>query len=283
MTPGMIRDTFDTARLTAYYRALESERPNAHFHDLHARLLAGEYGEQMAQSLSLGEGDQQSIVIRTCVYDEFIQRLIEQEGADTVINLAAGLDTRPYRLTLPASLRWFEVDLSPVLAYKEELLAGAQPTCILERVVLDVTNDEARKAFLTQISKDAKQVVVLTEGLLGYLTSARVAALATDLYEQPAIHWWITEFAGEQAHKRLETAWNEQVAEQAQLCFAPPSGSAFFQLYGWCVAEYRPPLKEALRLQLPLRRRWLMRLLMHIIPPQPDTTYSNGFLLLKRA
>jgi O-methyltransferase involved in polyketide biosynthesis len=44
-------------------------------------------------------------------------------GADMVVNLAAGLDARPYRLTLPSQLQWIEVDLPDLLAYKTEQLA----------------------------------------------------------------------------------------------------------------------------------------------------------------
>ena len=57
-----------------------------------------------------------------------------QHGVDLVVNLAAGLDTRPYRMALPPSLRWVEVDLPDILDYKEEILAGAAPACALERV-----------------------------------------------------------------------------------------------------------------------------------------------------
>jgi O-methyltransferase involved in polyketide biosynthesis len=39
-----------------------------------------------------------------------------------VINLAAGLDARPYRLQLPAGLTWVEVDVEDLIAQKEELL-----------------------------------------------------------------------------------------------------------------------------------------------------------------
>jgi len=38
-----------------------------------------------------------------------------------VVNLAAGLDARPYRMSLPASLQWIEVDLPEILAYKEKI------------------------------------------------------------------------------------------------------------------------------------------------------------------
>jgi O-methyltransferase involved in polyketide biosynthesis len=61
-----------------------------------------------------------SLVVRICVIDELILRSIEQEGIDTVLNLGAGLDTRPYRLSLPSSLHWIEVDFPAILNYKEQ-------------------------------------------------------------------------------------------------------------------------------------------------------------------
>jgi hypothetical protein len=44
-----------------------------------------------------------------------------------VVKLAAGLDARPYRMNLPASLRWVEVDLPEILEKKERLLEGERP------------------------------------------------------------------------------------------------------------------------------------------------------------
>ena len=46
-------------------------------------------------------------VVRTVVIDRYLQEAIAR-GVDTVVNLGAGLDTRPYRMTLPASLSWVE-------------------------------------------------------------------------------------------------------------------------------------------------------------------------------
>ena len=67
-------------------------------------------------------------VTRTYLFDQFITEQVE-EGVDLVLNLAAGLDARPYRMALPPSLRWVEVDLPELLTYKEEVLAGEKPVC----------------------------------------------------------------------------------------------------------------------------------------------------------
>src|SRR5438094_6995602 len=133
-----IRDISDTARWAAVYRARESERPDAIFRDPLARRLAGERGEQIAAGIPFSNQHTWSWVTRTYLFDQFISEQV-QEGADLVINLAAGLDTRPYRMALPPSLRWVEVDLPDLLAYKEEVLVGEKPLCALERIALDLS------------------------------------------------------------------------------------------------------------------------------------------------
>src|SRR5438128_12681427 len=110
MSEPLIRDITDTARWMAVYRARESERRDAVFRDPHARALAGERGERIAASLSANQNFDWSIVARTHAIDRYLAREIA-DGADLVVNLAAGLDTRPYRMALPPSLRWVEVDL----------------------------------------------------------------------------------------------------------------------------------------------------------------------------
>src|SRR5262249_32674051 len=128
MTEPLIRDISDTARWMAVYRARESERRDAIFRDPHARALAGERGGRIAVALGLDRNFEWSVVARTYAFDRYVAQEIAA-GADLVVNLAAGLDTRPYRLDLPPSLRWVEVDLPEILDYKEEILGGATPAC----------------------------------------------------------------------------------------------------------------------------------------------------------
>src|SRR6185436_6974692 len=105
----LVRDISDTARWVAIFRAEESERPDAIFQDPFARKLAGERGEQIANTITFSKQNSWSFVARTYLFDEFIKQHTDP-GYDMVINLAAGLDTRPYRMTLPSSLKWIEVD-----------------------------------------------------------------------------------------------------------------------------------------------------------------------------
>ena len=117
----LIRNVSDTARWVAFYRAEESNRPDAIFSDPFARRLAGQRGEQIARSGLFTGKTSWPFVARTYLFDRVIQEQVQQ-GADMVVNLAAGLDARPYRMALPSALRWIEVDLPEILTHKEEIL-----------------------------------------------------------------------------------------------------------------------------------------------------------------
>ncbi len=101
----LIRNISDTARWVAYYRAQESARPDAIFRDPFAERLAGDRGRQIAQSMKFQSDNSWSMITRTYLIDRFLAAQLPQ-GVDMVVNLAAGLDSRPYRLQLPASLQW---------------------------------------------------------------------------------------------------------------------------------------------------------------------------------
>src|SRR5262245_2164552 len=114
MPDAPLRNISDTARWVAVYRAIESERPDAWFHDPLAARLAGERGREIAKTMDFAHRNAWSFVARTVLFDRFIMSGIAQ-GADMVVNLAAGFDTRPYRMDLPADFPWIEVDLPELL------------------------------------------------------------------------------------------------------------------------------------------------------------------------
>src|SRR5262249_26534140 len=175
-----IHNISDTACWVAVYRARESKRSDAVFRDPFAERLAGERGKQIAAAMPSGEKNSWPFVARTYLIDQLISERV-QNGADMVVNLAAGLDARPYRMDLPRTLRWVEVDLPEIFAHKEEILRNEKPVCALERVRLDLANVEARRELFSRLGQAAKRVLIVSEGLLIYLTNEEVAALANDL------------------------------------------------------------------------------------------------------
>ena len=269
MTDPTIRHISDTARWAAVYRARETERKKPLFRDPFARRLAGERGEQIANATPFHEKHSWSWVTRTYLFDSIIREQVTQ-GVDMVVNLAAGLDTRPYRMQLPPSLRWIEVDLPEILAYKEELLKSEKPGCTLRRVRADLSNGEIRRSFLGSLAAEATKALIITEGLLIYLLASEVSALAEDLKSLPAFKRWVLDIVSPGLLDMLQKNTHQQFGSDVPpLQFAPENGTAFFAPHGWKPLEVHSVLKTAAGLKrLPFFMRFVAIL--------PENQNNNG-------
>jgi methyltransferase (TIGR00027 family) len=247
-----IRNVSDTALWVAVFRAEESERPDPLFYDPYARTLAGERGAEIAKQVAMPGWP---IVVRTVALDEMILKAVEEDGFDTVLNLAAGLDTRPYRLALPATLRWIEVDLPGMVEYKRTALKDAKCFCRLERYAVDLSDLEARRALFAKVGAAADKVLVVTEGLLIYLDPEEVKTLAADLRQPPAFKRWLMDIASPSLLKMLArqgtTGKDNSLLQNSsvQFKFAPAEHVEFFRPFGWKPGEYRDTATEAKRLK----------------------------------
>lgn len=248
-TPLSVEHVSDTAILTALGRAIESERSDALFKDPFARSLAGVRGEKLAASMPNIDSLAQGVAVRTYLVDEFILKAVSQGEIDTVLNLGAGLDARPYRLPLPSSLRWIDCDLPGILSYKYDTLSNFHPNCAVEFMPLDITDARARRTIFQQINQSAHSVMVVSEGLLIYLKPIQVTALAIDLREQKQFLWWLTDLSSPVGLRLLERVLGANcLNSQVKLEFAPQEGIEFFHNFGWRKIALRYFTEEALRL-----------------------------------
>ena len=264
---------------------MESERPDALFHDPYARRLAGKRGEQVLAGMPKGKAFAWPMIVRTAVMDELILRAIERDGVDTVLNLAAGLDTRPYRLPLPPSLRWIEVDFPDVVAYKKAQLAGERPVCALEHVGVDLTDQDRRRALFARVGSSARQVLVVSEGLLIYLAPEQVATLAADLATPSTFRWWLIDLASPGLLKMIEKSWGPILAAgNAPFRFAPAEGTRFFEPHGWREAEFRSTWDESIRLKRSMRGAWLWSLIGRFMSKakREEGRRFSGIVMLQR-
>jgi methyltransferase (TIGR00027 family) len=276
-----IRHISDTALWVAVYRARESARPDAVFQDPFAGKLAGERGAGIAASMPFAQRHAWSYIARTWLVDKAIERLVRQ-GADMVVNLAAGLDARPYRMQLPASLRWVEVDFPEMLTYKQSVLAGETPKCALEGAALDLTNVTARRELFNRLGREAKKVVVVSEGLIIYFAAEQVGELARDLAAVPSFRNWILDLTSPALLKMLQKNIGKQLGQSGSpLQFAPREGPEFFVPYGWKPSETHSLLPTAAKLKrLSLWMRLFARL-PDAAGKKPDTPWGGVCVLEK--
>ncbi len=266
MAEPLIRDVSDTARWVAVYRARESERPDAVFRDPYARRLAGDRGEQIANAMPFGQQNAWSWTARTYLVDRIVAAHVAA-GGDLIVNLAAGLDARPYWMDLPPTLRWVEVDLPQMIDYKAGILAGETPRCHLERIALDLADVPARRALFERLGKSASDALVLSEGLLIYLAPADVETLARDLAAQPSFRKWAIDICSPGLLTMMHKRTGDVVERAAPFRFAPVEGPAFFTPLGWTPREVHSMLKTGAALKrLPL---WMKLLALLPDPKQP--------------
>jgi methyltransferase (TIGR00027 family) len=276
-----IRSVSDTALWVAVYRARETERPDAVFRDKYARRLAGKRGEEIASSMPFSDKATWAWVARTVLFDQFIAEQVGG-GVDLVVNLAAGLDTRPYRMALPRALKWVEVDLPGILAYKEEILRAEKPACALERVPLDLADAGGRRALFDRLGRSARRALVVCEGFLIYLAAEEVKVLARDLAAPPSFRNWVLDLASPGLLKMIRKDSGAQLsAAGASLKFGPWEGPEFFVSYGWNPVEVRSPLKTAARLKRLSFGMRLLAMLPESSGPQGSRPWS-GVCLFER-
>ncbi len=261
----LIRNITDTALWAALYRARESDRPDAVFHDRFARRLAGSRGQEIADAMPYSQRQEWAWVARTYLFDQFISKQVA-EGVDMVVNLAAGLDARPYRMDLPSALKWVEVDLPELLSYKEDILKMEAPRCELERIALDLLNVSARRELFDQLGRKANKVLILAEGLLVYMSADEVTALAQDLGVPRSFQGWVIDLVSPGLLRILQRHLQPNLDQAgATLKFGPKEGPLFFAPHGWKPIEVRTVLRAAARLK---RLSFWMRLLAKL-PESP--------------
>ncbi len=251
MPDTLVENVSDTAFWIAHYRALESRRSDALFRDPFADRLAGERGRKIATAMPLAGMTAWLVAIRTVIIDDYIQRAIA-DGVDTVLNLGAGLDARPYRMDLPRSVRWIEADYPEMIAFKEERLSPEHPGCRLERVKIDLADVDPRRQMFVRVNALATKLLILTEGVIPYLTNEQVASLADDLHALDRVRYWIAEYHSPRVIKYRARSGIQRKLQNAPFQFKPDDWFGFFAQHGWRPKEIRYLAEEADRLHRPI-------------------------------
>src|SRR5262249_46030939 len=187
---GPLRGVEKTALGVAMVRARESRREDRLFDDPYAQAFVdaapgafpGEHktGEELAAvgpMASLGAVFHAHAVIRTRFFDDYLTAAVAA-GCSQVVLLAAGLDTRAFRLAWPAGTRVFEVDLPDVLTFKDTVLAAqdAVARCARTTVPADLRADWTTALARAGFDRTGP-AAWLAEGLLIYLSAAEAARL----------------------------------------------------------------------------------------------------------
>jgi O-methyltransferase involved in polyketide biosynthesis len=130
------------------------------------------------------------------------------------------------------------------------VFASESPVCAVERVPLDLRDTSARRGLFQRLGREAKRVLVVSEGLIVYFEADGAAELARDLSAPFSFRLWVTDLTSPALLKMLQRAISSPLVEAGSpLKFAPHEGPGFFARYGWKVVETRSLLQTAAKLK----------------------------------
>ncbi|MGH3580197.1 MAG: SAM-dependent methyltransferase [Mycobacterium sp.] len=187
-----------TALGVAMIRAREAEREDRLYTDPYAPVFAQAAREafldppaspqatQWAQIERLVDQFYEGRTVAVRAVDDYAQEWVNAGGKQLVM-LGAGLDTRAFRMSLPADLRWFELDLPEMFAFKEAVLrsVNAIPTCDRRTVAVDLRTDWPSALLAAGYDRETPTAWI-DEGVIPYLSHETATGVATSITEYSA-------------------------------------------------------------------------------------------------
>lgn len=175
-TTGKLDKVQKTLLVTLFGKALDSRAEQPVLGDHHAaeveRKLGGAGFMEKINTL-----DSYLPVLRAERMDRWTERFLAENPEATVVQLACGLDTRAFRLDVPAGVRWFDVDFPEVIELRRRVLPAAESDNH-QLIASSVTE----QGWLEKIPQD-RPTLVLAEGLVMYLAEAEAWRLLDRLTE----------------------------------------------------------------------------------------------------
>ncbi|OKK13182.1 methyltransferase [Streptomyces sp. CB02488] len=172
--PKPLAGVSTTALVVGMARWAETERHDRLFEDLLAKRLLDAAGTEQQAEWNAGSGERFTaamgdyFALRTRYFDDYLHHAAEA-GCRQVVLLAAGLDTRAFRLRWPEGCRLFELDQPELIAFKEDVLRGETPACRREVIAADLRADWPAQLAARGFCPD-EPTAWLVEGVLVYLT-----------------------------------------------------------------------------------------------------------------
>jgi methyltransferase (TIGR00027 family) len=189
-----------TALGIAAVRALESDRPDRLVDDPYAAVFVAavpsaipaelrwpKAGVEVSEVQAFFMQSTSYIGLRTRYFDDLLAAGCH-EGCAQVAILAAGLDTRAYRLDWPPGVRLFEVDQPNVLGFKDQVLDGHGAVAACARYTVGVNLQDDWPAALREAGFDPSALTAwLVEGLLMYLPVEAETQLYAAIHDLSAL------------------------------------------------------------------------------------------------
>ncbi len=251
-----------TALLVAGWRALHAVGPQPLVRDEYARLFIAASQDLYLATVLANPGTTEDETafprlygVQTRFFDDFFTSA-GQAGIRQAVIVAAGLDSRAYRLDWPSGTTVFEIDLPRVLEFKANVLGehGAAPKARRREVAADLRTDWP--APLKAAGFDPREPSAWSvEGVLPYLTDDAQSTLFTRISElsAPSSRIAIGALGSRLDHEQLEALETSHPGvnmsgdvDFSALTYEPEGDPAeWLAAHGWSVE----PVRNTLELQ----------------------------------
>lgn len=167
-----------TNLVTLYLRAYEShtEQPILGDHTAAEAVDRIDYDFKRIHRMSLPFSNQYLVVLRAKQLDDWCADFLRRHPEAVVLHLGCGLDGRAFRLPVPASTLWFDLDQPAVITLRRRLYDDTPHYRMIGSSVTDLR-------WLTDIPT-GRPTLVVAEGLLMYLPQAEVRQLLAGLTDR---------------------------------------------------------------------------------------------------
>lgn len=153
----------ETLLATLYAKALDNQSPHPVLGDTTAEGLMRRIDYDF-QKMKFIRRDRRTVTFRAKKLDDWTLRFLNRNPQATVLHLACGLDSRAFRINLPADVRWIDVDQADVIELRRKLFPEKKNYWM---IATSVTEGE----WLEHVPAD-RPTLVIAEGLTPYLQEA---------------------------------------------------------------------------------------------------------------
>ena len=116
-----LQELGSTALITVVARARASQDPGENFCDPWAEEIVRNLTPQQIKDVETGSVNA-GVLVRELVFDDAVAEILHGRPESTVVNMGAGLDSRPYRLSALAA-QWYDCDLPDVISARRGIYA----------------------------------------------------------------------------------------------------------------------------------------------------------------
>src|SRR6185295_16157747 len=143
-----------------------------------------------------------------------------------------------------------EVDFPQMISYKAGKLANERPVCRLEQIAADLSDRIGRQVMFRRLGSEVRKALIITEGVIAYLSGSDAELLSKDLLAVPTFHYWIQDYY-QGGSKRWSPRKMRKRLRDTPFRFNEVDWLAFFEKHGWTIFENRLAADEADRVKRP--------------------------------